>query len=161
VAFDGAEPAVRHLALRRLQDLPADDPDVVAACRAAMASPPISTILEAQDPEGWWVKPGPSYGPKYRSTTWNLIFLDQLGADGEDPRMRRACEYVLAHDLVPGAGSGSARKTKPRRHSSCTASTATSPGRHRLRWGDDRGPGGDRAGDRRHPRHPATGLEGR
>jgi hypothetical protein len=48
--LDGEEPAVRHVALRRLLDLPADDPDVVAARHAAMASPPISTILDAQDP---------------------------------------------------------------------------------------------------------------
>jgi len=113
--LDGEEVAVRHLALRRLLDRPAGDPEVVDASAAAMAAPPISTILEAQDPEGWWVKPGPSYGPKYRSTTWNLIFLDQMGADGEDPRMRRACEYVLAHDLVPGGGFGIGQgKTKPR-----------------------------------------------
>jgi hypothetical protein len=113
--LDGEEPAVRHLALRRLLDLPAEDPKVVEARAAAMASPPISTILEAQDPEGWWIAPGPSYGPKYRSTTWNLIFLDQMGADGEDPRIRRACEYVLDQDLVPGGGFGVGQgKTKPR-----------------------------------------------
>jgi hypothetical protein len=31
-----------------------------------------------------WVKPGNGYGPRYSGTTWQLIFLDQFGADGSD-----------------------------------------------------------------------------
>ena len=46
-----------------------------------MRSDPIAAILAAQSPEGWWVKPGPGYAPKYTGTVWSLIFLDQLGAD--------------------------------------------------------------------------------
>jgi hypothetical protein len=113
--LDPTEPAVRHRALRELLGRPSHDPEVCEARTAAMASPPIATVLDAQEPEGWWVKPGPSYGPKYRSTTWNLIFLDQMGADGADPRVRAACAYVLGHDLVPGGGFGIGQgKTKPR-----------------------------------------------
>jgi len=113
--LEPAAPAVRHLALRHLLGRPADDPEVVAARTAAMASPPISTVLDAQDADGWWVAPGPSYGPKYRSTTWNVIFLDQMGADGADPRIRAACGHVLDHDLVPGSGFGVGQgRTKPR-----------------------------------------------
>ena len=113
--LEPAEPAVRHLALRHLLGLHADDPEAVEARALAMASPPISTVLDAQDPDGWWLAPGPSYGPKYRSTTWNVIFLDQMGADAADPRIRAACAYVLDHDLVPGGGFGVGQgRTKPR-----------------------------------------------
>jgi hypothetical protein len=31
-----------------------------------------------------WVKPGNGYEPRYSGTTWQLIFLDQFGADGSD-----------------------------------------------------------------------------
>ena len=104
--LDGAGPAVRHLALRDVLRRSADDPDVVAARSAAMTVDPIAGILAAQHPDGWWAAPGPGYAPKYTGTTWQLIFLDQLGADGSDPRVRLACEYVLAHAQTPTGGFG-------------------------------------------------------
>jgi hypothetical protein len=104
--LDGVEPAVRHRALREVLGRPADDPDVVAARAAAMAADPIAGILEAQDPEGWWVKPGGGYGPKYTGTVWSFVFLDQLGADGTDPRIRAACAYLLDHAQTSSGGFG-------------------------------------------------------
>jgi hypothetical protein len=98
--------AVRHLALRRLLDRPVDDPDVVAARAAAMAADPIEAFLAAQDPAGWWGRPGAGYGPKYASTVWSLIFLGQMGADGADPRIRRGCEYLLDHAQTSSGGFG-------------------------------------------------------
>jgi hypothetical protein len=35
-----------------------------------------------------------------------VIFLDQLGADGNDPRVRAACAYVLAHSQAETGGFG-------------------------------------------------------
>lgn len=104
--LDSSTPAVRHLALRDLLDRSADDPEVVEARRAAMATDPIAAILAAQRPEGFWEKPGAGYASKYRGTVWQLIFLDQLGADGGDDRVRRACEYVLGHSIAPTGGFG-------------------------------------------------------
>jgi hypothetical protein len=104
--LDECGPAVRHLALRRLEDRTSDDPTVLAARAGAMAEPPIAAILAAQDVEGWWVKPGPGYAPKYTGTVWSLIVLEQLGADPADPRIAAACDYVLAHTHVPGSGFG-------------------------------------------------------
>ncbi|MFQ6058419.1 MAG: nitrogen fixation protein NifH [Anaerolineae bacterium] len=91
---------VRYFALTELLDRPADDPEVIEARRAVMASGPVPAILEAQHPEGYWVKPGPGYNPKYRGTVWSVIFLAQLGADGADERVRRACQYVLSHSVA-------------------------------------------------------------
>jgi hypothetical protein len=104
--LEPADPAVRHLALRDLLGRPPGDPEVLAARRAAMAGPPIRTILDAQREAGWWVKPGPGYGPKYTGTVWSLIFLEQMGADGSDPAVARACDYVLDHAPAPGGGFG-------------------------------------------------------
>lgn len=97
-------PAVRAAALQRLLDHPSGEPGVVAARAAAMRTDPIRSILDAQHPEGWWAKPGAGYSPKYTSTVWQLIFLDQLGADGADPRIQLACDYVLAHSQAAGGG---------------------------------------------------------
>lgn len=88
-------PAVRAVALQRLLDRPVDDAEVTEARAAAMTVDPIAGILAAQDEAGWWVKPGPGYAPKYMGTVWNLMFLDQLGADPADPGVQRACRYVL------------------------------------------------------------------
>jgi hypothetical protein len=110
-------PAVRHLALRWLLDKPEEAPAVLQARAAAMRADPIAAILAAQAPQGYWVKPGPGYTPKYRGTVWQLTFLDQLGADGTDPRVRSACEYVLSHTQTStggfGAWGGGARPDAP------------------------------------------------
>ncbi len=100
------DPAVRHLALRSLMDEPADAASVRRARAAAMRVPPISAILEAQDDEGFWVKPGSGYGPKYTGTVWSLMFLDQMGADPRDRRIQRACSYVMAHTQARNGGFG-------------------------------------------------------
>jgi hypothetical protein len=102
--LEGKSPAVRHLALRQLLDRAPDDAEVAEARGRAMLSDPIASILAAQDPEGWWVKPGRGYGPKYTGTVWNLIFLDQMGASGADSGIQSACEYVLSHSQAPNGG---------------------------------------------------------
>ena len=104
--LDASAPAVRHLALRQLLDRPGDDPDVLDARDAAMRTDPIASILAAMDPAGWWVKPGHGYLPKYTSTVWQLVFLDQLGADGTDPRIQTACAYLLDHAQTANGGFG-------------------------------------------------------
>lgn len=105
--LDEDTPAVRHLSLRQLLDRSEDAPDVRQARAAAMRADPIAAILAAQQPEGFWVKPGPGYTPKYRGTVWQLTFLDQLGADGTDARVRAACAYVLSHSQATTGGFAS------------------------------------------------------
>jgi hypothetical protein len=102
------DPAVRTFALTELLDVPADDPEVMAARAAINRSRPVKAILEAQHPDGYWVMPGPGYAPKYKGTVWQVIFLDQIGADPADPRVRAGCEYVLAHTQTANGGFGCA-----------------------------------------------------
>ncbi|MFQ6100398.1 MAG: nitrogen fixation protein NifH [Anaerolineae bacterium] len=110
---DEANPGVRYFTLRDVLNCPADDPEVVAAQGAVMRTGPVPAIVGAQYPEGYWVKPGPGYSPKYRATLWQVLFLAQLGlvlspalskvegevegADGHDGQVRRAVEHVFAH----------------------------------------------------------------
>ncbi|HEU4422283.1 MAG TPA: hypothetical protein VFR67_07040 [Pilimelia sp.] len=105
-------PAVRAATLQRLLDRTATSPEVRQARAAAMDADPIKSILAAQDPAGWWVKPGPGYGPKYLGTVWQVIFLDQLGADAKHPQVARACDYVLTWCPSRSGGFGASAVRK-------------------------------------------------
>ncbi len=94
---DLVNPGARYFALSDLLDRTHDDAEVAAAQAAVMTSGPVPAILAAQDPAGYWVEPGPGYYPKYTGTVWQVTFLAQLGADGRDPRVAAACDYVLDH----------------------------------------------------------------
>jgi hypothetical protein len=102
--LEKGDPGVRFFALRDLLGAPPDDKDLLAARRATVRHPPVRDILEAIEPDGFWIKPGPGYAPKYTGTVWQLIFLGQLGADGDDRRVRRGAEYVLDHSRAPQGG---------------------------------------------------------
>ncbi|NPV07369.1 MAG: nitrogen fixation protein NifH [Anaerolineae bacterium] len=98
--LDQADPGVRYLALRDLLDRPQGDGELEIARAEAHVRGPIADILDAMHPDGYWVKPGPGYLPKYRSTVWSLISLAQLGASADaDDRVGRACAYALDHGL--------------------------------------------------------------
>jgi hypothetical protein len=96
--LDPSDPAVRHLALRWINDLPPDSPDVLEAQAQAMQSPPINTILDLQRPDGSWQEVEHTFSPMYRSTIWQIIFLAGLGADGADERVRKGVEHILTAD---------------------------------------------------------------
>jgi hypothetical protein len=102
------------MTLRLLLEEPKDAPVVRRALSQAMKVEPIVTILENQDPQGWWERPGRGYGRKYTGTVWSLTFLDQMGADGRDRRIARACEYVLSHTQTSSGGFGVSGSTSER-----------------------------------------------
>jgi hypothetical protein len=94
-------PGVRYLALRDLLDYPANAAELRAARTEAHKNGPIAAVLAEQDPAGYWVKPGPGYNPKYRSSVWSVTLLAQLGASvEEDRRISLACDYMLKHNLT-------------------------------------------------------------
>ncbi|HEX7975729.1 MAG TPA: hypothetical protein VF498_15065 [Anaerolineales bacterium] len=95
---DPANPGVRYFALRDLLDRSPDDPEVRQARKAVMATGPVPAILAAQHPDGFWDQPGVGYSPKYRGTTWQIMFLAELGADPADERVRLGCEYLLRNN---------------------------------------------------------------
>lgn len=116
---DTAQPGVRYFALREFLDLPEDHDEVREAQVAVMSDGPVPRMLAAQEPEGYWVKPGAGYAPKYRGTVWQIIFLAQLGADGADQKVQAGCEYVLSHSIA-GHGGFSVNGT-PSRFIHCLA----------------------------------------
>jgi len=101
---DETNPGVRYFALRDLLGRPADDPELITAQAVVMRAGPVPAILATQEPEGYWVKPGAGYSPKYRGTLWSLLFLAQFGANGRDERIRRAVDYVFDHAQAKNGG---------------------------------------------------------
>jgi hypothetical protein len=99
--LDPAHPSPRYLAMRTLLGRPETDPDVAAAREAILDAPPVRTILDAQYPAGYWVKPDRGYSPRYKATAWQLLFLADLGAPRTEA-IARGCDHVLAETLRRG-----------------------------------------------------------
>ena len=115
--------SVRYFTLRYLLDQSVNDREVQVARRAIMKSEPVRRILAAQHAEGYWVKPGSGYSPKYQSTVWQILFLAELGADGDPSasrlhgaasgQVRRGCEYLLAHTPAMHGGFSAYQNAVP------------------------------------------------
>ncbi len=110
---DKENPSVRYFALRDLLGRPESDVEVRAAKSAIMNSGPVPIILEAQEPFDAWVMHGGGYSPKYRANVWSLLILAELGADSNDARIRKGCEYYLDHSLASNGAFSVYRKPVP------------------------------------------------
>jgi hypothetical protein len=111
---------VRYLAMRDLLDLPPDDKKLKAARKSAHREGPIAHVLSKMNEEGYWMRPGTGYGPKYKSTVWALILLAQLGASvKEDKRIKQACRYYLDHALNPGGQISAMTNNSPSGTADC------------------------------------------
>lgn len=95
---DSNNPAIRYFAMRDLLGLSADSPDVRGAQSAVMDSGPVPAILDAQHSDGYWQQPGSGYR-KYHGTVWQIMLLNELGADPTDARVQRGCDYLLNHSI--------------------------------------------------------------
>ena len=106
-------PSVRYFALKHLLERDDDDREVRSARQAIMRSEPVRAILAAQHLEGYWVKPGPGYSPKYQATGWQILFLAELGADGRNRQVRRGCEYLINHAQATNGGFSALANAPP------------------------------------------------
>lgn len=105
--LEANNPSVRHFALTELLNRPESDKDVRESKKSIMKSRLVSKILCSQKTEGYWETPDGFYTPKYRATVWQLLILGELGANGNDRRIRNACEFILgrSQDQVSGGFS--------------------------------------------------------
>ena len=88
-------PSVRHLTLTSILDRPDSDLEVKEAKDEIMSIGVVPKILAKQSDQGYWETRQRFYTAKYKGTIWQLIILAELGADGEDERIRKACEFIL------------------------------------------------------------------
>ncbi len=110
---DADNPGVCYFVLRDLLDWPEDDPELCRARADIMRLGPVPTILQAQHPDGYWIKPGGGYTPSYRATIWQIIFLAELGADPGDERVQRGCEYLLSHSIAANGAFSMSQRPVP------------------------------------------------
>ena len=71
--------------------------EVKTARQEIMRIGPVPLILEKQRTEGYWEQPERFYTAKYKGTVWQLMILAELGADGNDHRIKKACEFIFSH----------------------------------------------------------------
>ncbi len=91
-------PSVRYSTLVDIEGLSLGDKRVAEAKKAIMEKGIVPKILAGQKEGGHWENPEDFYvRTKYRGTVWQLIILAELGADGSDPRIRRAGEFILEY----------------------------------------------------------------
>jgi hypothetical protein len=88
-------PPVRYHALTGILGKKESAPDAKAAKSAIMKTCAVPAILGVQEADGFWGAPDSFYSSKYTGTVWQLIILAELGADGGDTRIKKACEFIL------------------------------------------------------------------
>ena len=94
--LDEENPSVRYFGLRDILDLPENDTEVGKAKRRFMEEGDVPRILAEQKAGGFWETEADFYvRTKYRGTVWQLIILAEMGADGSDPRIKKACQFIL------------------------------------------------------------------
>ncbi len=88
-------PSVRYFALVDLLDYPENDPAVLQSKVEIMKKGTVPKILAKQQEGGYWEEAERFYAAKYTGTVWQVIILAELSADGNDQRIRKACEFLL------------------------------------------------------------------
>jgi len=98
-------PSVRYFTLKDLLDRKQDDPELQAAKAAIPTSKVITKIFSKQKSQRYWEEPANPYLPKYKSSYWQIMTLNQLGMDISGERLRNACEHVFQFQLDEGGFS--------------------------------------------------------
>jgi hypothetical protein len=117
--LDCDDPSVRYFTLTLL----GESADGVAAAKTRcriMTEGAVPLILAAQREEGHRCERERLYTAKTTGTVWQFIILAELGADGGDERLRRACEVILcdSQDAESGGFSVNCAKAVGGRHGS-------------------------------------------
>jgi len=94
--LDPENPSARYLTLRDIVGASPSNPEVKRARAAIMTQGLVPKILAKQTAGGYWGRPEDFYiRTKYWGTVWTFILLAALEADGSDPHLGRACEFIL------------------------------------------------------------------
>jgi len=114
---------VRYGTLLDILDRPPDDLEMRAAQRAIPAYPPVAELLATQEQDGNWGRRDYYLPRAGLGTFWVLSVLGDLGLTVEEEPVRRACEFMFAHQRedgtfcrrrqVPGQGTVWEKQTEP------------------------------------------------
>ena len=100
-------PSVRYFTLTELLERPETETEVFSAKSEIMRIGTVPKILDKQNNQGYWETSEQFYTAKYKGSVWQLIILAELGADGNDERIKKACEFILktSQDVESGGFS--------------------------------------------------------
>lgn len=90
-------PSIQYFTLRDLLEQPDTNSELLQIKQNIMNMGVVPRILEKQMDKGYWAEPERFYTAKYKGTVWQLMILAELGADGNDKRIQKACEFILFH----------------------------------------------------------------
>lgn len=90
-------PSVRYFTLTKLLKKSESDNDVLDSRRDIMNIGIVPAILERQNEAGYWGDIQKFYVEKYKGTVWQIILLAEMGADSNDERVKKACEFILGN----------------------------------------------------------------
>lgn len=93
---------VRYWTLVDILDRPSGDPEVRAAQALIPAYPPVAELLATQESEGHWGKEDYYLPRAGRGTFWVLSVLGDLGLTAGEQPVRRACDFIFAHQREDG-----------------------------------------------------------
>ncbi|MEA3453973.1 MAG: nitrogen fixation protein NifH [Candidatus Caldatribacteriota bacterium] len=88
-------PSVRYFTLIDILEKTENDPEVRKTKEEIMKKGVVPKILAKQEEGGHWEYSQKFYTAKYKGTVWQIIILAELGADGRDDRIRKACEFIF------------------------------------------------------------------
>jgi len=88
-------PSIRYQTMHYLLDLPDTDAEVQAAWESMKTCGPIPSILAEQSESGSWLGEHSYYTPKYTSTHWSMLLLEELDADSRNPHLQRGANFML------------------------------------------------------------------
>ena len=106
--LEADNPSVRYFTLSQILDKPQADREVQEAKKEIMTAGVVPQILRKQNADGYWEEPDRFYNAKYKGTVWQLIILAELGANGQDERVKKACEFLLENSQDRKSGGFSA-----------------------------------------------------
>ena len=88
-------PSVRYFTLINVLEKAENDPEVRKSKEEIMKKGAVPKILAKQKEGGYWEDSQNFYTAKYKGTVWQIIILAELGADGKDNHIRKACEFIF------------------------------------------------------------------
>ncbi|PKO07101.1 MAG: hypothetical protein CVU41_03265 [Chloroflexi bacterium HGW-Chloroflexi-3] len=87
---------IRYQTMRELLNLPSDHSDCQAAYKAIQTTGAVPVILNQQVESGQWKYSQHYYTPKFTSTHWSMMLLEELLCDPFEPRFQAAIEFMLS-----------------------------------------------------------------
>ncbi|MFQ5951342.1 MAG: prenyltransferase/squalene oxidase repeat-containing protein, partial [Candidatus Geothermarchaeales archaeon] len=100
-------PSIRYFTLREILGNDEDEKRLTRTRKRINESGWVAQILDSQKEETYWESKEDCYTPKWTASVWQLIVLGDLGASGEDVRVKNACEHFLKlHNVAEGGFSG-------------------------------------------------------